>query len=82
MNITSAQADELEGLIDLHIDPYGIRYSAAFAVMAFKARHPEIVRGKITDTAYLVRYFEWVVGMPNIMQVVELAIELEWDFIA
>ena len=42
MNITSAQADELEGLIDLHVDPYGIRYSAAFAVMAFKARHPNI----------------------------------------
>jgi hypothetical protein len=42
MSITSAQADELENLIDLQIDPYGVRYSAAFAVMAFKARHPNI----------------------------------------
>jgi hypothetical protein len=32
-----------------------------------------IVRGKISDAAYLVQYFEWIMGEPSIMQIVELA---------
>jgi len=43
-------------------------------------KYQGIVRGKITESVYLVQYFEWIMGEPSTLELVTLDGMMGWQF--